>query len=127
MHACRGTGGIDNNLKDTHPHDVDGIMKHTCPACNHESHVSVSAMVPPESRIFLEVKKADDSQWFSADTIGELITATDRLLKATARDCGGKVSVFVADVRLTDGCIVIEFAIIQQKQKPKSKRKVEHG
>lgn len=97
-----------------------------CPSCN--AAISVSATVPKESRMVMELKKPDDSEWFSADTIGGVISGTDKLLKMTAKNCGGNVSVFIFGITMDAGSMRIEFAVVNQKrQEPKRKKTAEVG
>ena len=89
-------------------------MKATCPKCSHEFDGALVAFVPEEQRIVMEITK-DDGAPLSARTLGEVIVAQEKLLKACAKDLGKAVSVFVSEVTMKQRTVRIEFFIAANK------------
>lgn len=83
-----------------------------CPSCQHDFKMALKAIVPNESRMVFNVTLKDADQWISAKTLGGIISANDRLLKAVARDIGGRVEVFVSDMAAKPNGVSIEFVVV---------------
>ena len=88
-----------------------------CPHCEREIHVTAYAMIPEEQRITLELTRKEGL--FSADTIAGVLENFDKAMKCTARDIGGKVCVFISDVRCSEQSMSIDFVVAEvRKTKP---------
>lgn len=83
--------------------------KSKCPHCGETFVVSRVAGLP--ERQVLHMRLESESGSFSAKTIGGVITEFDKLLKAVARDVGGKVHVFIDSVERTEKTIDFGFLI----------------
>lgn len=80
-------------------------------------------MIPETQRITLELTKAEDSEFFTADLIGAAISNMATLLKASARQLGANVTVFVSNATFEGHKASIKFAVITNGKLPKRKKK----
>lgn len=91
-----------------------------CPNCNKEIHLSYVATVPEKQ--VLHMKLTSSTGAWSAKTVGGVIIEFDKLLKAVAKDVGGKVHVFIESIERGEKDLDIGFLIAtvptKQDQEP---------
>lgn len=80
------------------------------------------AAVDDGQRLTVELTKAEGEHLFAADTIGGVLANTDKALKATAKHLGGKVTVFIADIRIDAENGKLAFDLVIAENKPKAKK-----
>lgn len=83
--------------------------KLTCPHCSKEIHYVTAAHVPEKQVMSMRLESATGH--FSAKTLGATIVEFDKLLKAVARDVGGKVEVFIDSLEKDDKSLTVGFMI----------------
>lgn len=93
-------------------------MKIKCPSCEHGFNVELKALVPESQRLVMELTKGDGCEFFDAKTISGVIAETAKLLRATAREVGYPVEVFVSEMGVDPAKARIEFLIVRPEVKP---------
>lgn len=82
----------------------------TCPHCSKNFNLEARIVIPDEQRLSMEI--TSEGEHFSAKTLGGIVTEMDQLMKAVARDAGGKVETMVEGLSKTGSTIRLEFVII---------------
>lgn len=91
----------------------DGDLPVLCPHCNERFAVSLAASIPKEQRLVMTLEHI--SPFIAAETLGETITNTAKLLVSVAEGIGGKTAVMVESCELTKGKAKITFVVIDVK------------
>jgi hypothetical protein len=81
-----------------------------CPHCDGEIEFDVTAIVPKSQTLTFEIK-SDKGEMIGAELVAEAIHAMSKTLIAVAESLGSKVAVFVKDIRVTRGSVLIELTI----------------
>lgn len=80
-----------------------------CPHCSKEIHCVTAVHIPEKQVMSMRLESATGH--FSAKTLGATIVEFDKLLKAVARDVGGKVEVFIDSLEKDDESLTVGFMI----------------
>ncbi len=86
-----------------------------CPHCQKPISLAHVAIVPVKQ--ILTMKLTSERGQFSAATIGGVILEFDKLLKAVAKDAGGKVHTFIDSIERTEKDLSIGFLITSVQKK----------
>ena len=99
-------------------------MKMTCPSCKHEWNGSLAAIVAPEQRLTLTLRKeaGHENEPFTADTIGGALNGLTEALNAAAKSLGGKVAVFVTGITYEPGAVRVDVMTVEGKKKESKRR-----
>ena len=99
-------------------------MKMTCPSCRHEWNGSLAAIVAPEQRLTLTLRKeaGQEDELFTADTISGALSGLVDALNAAAKSLGGKVAVFVTGITYKPGMVRVDVMTVEGKKKESKKR-----
>lgn len=86
-----------------------------CPHCNQEINLALKEL---ESHAMYMVLK-HEGEFLQAKTVGGIITDTEKLLKATAREsgCGGKIMVAFGGIETSPGEVKIKFIVMNKAKK----------
>jgi len=87
-----------------------------CPNCNQKHSISIESSIPDEQKISIAI--TSKSPFIDADVVGKTIINTAKLLKAVAKEIGGKVSVFIQNITVVENEVKIEFIVAKVKKKP---------
>lgn len=89
-----------------------------CPGCGHEG--SIHSVLAPESRMSFALEPGERG-FMSAGTVGGTLTQVEALLKAIAKDHGGKVDVFVESMRMDGAKLVFDNCSQGHEMKPEAR------
>ena len=84
-------------------------MKIKCPDCGKENDFAMHVVIPKDQSLTLAMECKNEM--FSAKVIAGQIDNMRKLLEAVAKDAGGKVMVFIQDVKVEPHKIAIRFFI----------------
>jgi hypothetical protein len=84
-------------------------MNAECPKCGEQFQVAITAVVPDEQVLYLELKS--ESEYFAAKTVGKVIANMEAVLKEVANNVGEKVVVFLKSVDLKPNTITVGLMI----------------
>jgi len=84
-----------------------------CPHCNKKHGVSIVSRIPDKQKMAVAI--TSESPYIDAEIIGKTIINTTKILKGIAKEIGGKVSVFVLDIKVSEFEVKIEFFITTVK------------
>lgn len=92
-----------------------------CPHCQQEIFLhNVAAL--PDRQIF-SIKLESETGSFTARTVGETISNLDRLMKAVAKDIGGKVELFIDSMEKSGNLLSVSFLVTAVAHAKESKHK----
>lgn len=92
-----------------------------CPHCHETIYVHQVASLP-NKQIFTVTLESETGS-FSARTVGETIANLDKLMKAVAKDIGGKVEMFVDSMEKKDKSLRVSFLVTAVAQSLNGKKK----
>lgn len=92
-----------------------------CPHCHEKIFVQNVASIPNRQIFTMTLESQTGS--FTARTVGETIANLDKLMKAIAKDIGGKVELFVDSLEKTDKMLRVGFLVTAVAQSMNSKKK----
>lgn len=92
-----------------------------CPHCREKIFVHHVASIP-EKQIFTMTLESESGS-FTARTVGETIANLDKLMKAVAKDIGGKVEMFIDSMEKKDKSLRVSFLVTAVAQSLSGKKK----
>lgn len=92
-----------------------------CPHCHAKIFVHHVASIP-NKQIFTMTLESETGS-FTARTVGETIANLDKLMKAVAKDVGGKVEMFVESMEKKDKTLRVSFLVTAVAQSLNGKKK----
>jgi hypothetical protein len=89
-----------------------------CPHCGADFYLRQVAAIPAKQIFTMTLESESGS--FSARTVGETIANIDRLMKAVAKDIGGKVEMFIDSMEKVDNKLRVSFLVVSAANQPKN-------
>ena len=83
----------------------------TCPKCSERFPMGLKAVIPASQKMTAKLTLQRDGM-IGATTLGKFMDNMAKVLKESAKSLGGKVEVFIGDVRCEDNAVEVTFVIV---------------